>query len=177
MIWQNGGRSLRSVGCFRRFRISSRSCDHEMSMLTALWNYVNSQSLLMHAYWCEKGGHMHGGLVRTPLHHCVRLVFCSFLLEKNQRTLTLSSFRVMHLSSVLRTSQMCHVFSWSIFLLVGTWVDPSTYQPCLPNLQDARAKYPGLSFVYSKQFWLLADFLQAILASQLLSNDEFKQGT
>ena len=158
MIWQNGERSLRSVGCFRRFRISSRSCDHEMSMLTALWNYVNSQSLLMHAYWCEKGGHMHGGLVRTPLHHCVRLVFCSFLLEKKQRTLTLSSFRVMHLSSVLRTSQICHVFSWSIFLLVGTWVDPSTYQPCRPTFRMLELSTPSylLSTPSSSGCWQIS---------------------
>jgi len=176
MIWQNGERSFRSVGCFRRFRISSRSCDHEMSMPTALWNCVNSQPLLMHAYWCEKGGHMHGGLVRKPLHHCARLVFCSFLLEKKQSThpvqfqghasqqcpknfSDLSCVLMIHLPA-------CGYLGWSVNL------------PTVPpNLQDARAQYPELSFVYSKQFWLLADFLQAILASQLLSIDEFKQGT
>jgi len=62
---------------------------------------------------------------------------------KKNRTLTLSSFRVMHLSSVLRTSQICHVFSWSIFLLVGTWVDPSTYQPCRPTFRMLELSTPS----------------------------------
>ena len=31
-------------------------------------------------------------------------------------------------------------------------------------VQDARAEYPELSFVYSKQFWLLADLLQGSLS-------------
>lgn len=91
----------------------------------------------------------------TPL---CKIGILFFLTGKKQRTLTLSSFRVMHLSSVLRTSQICHVFSWSIFLLVGTWVDPSTYQPCRPTFRMLELSTPSylLSTPSSSGCWQIS---------------------
>ena len=39
---------------------------------------------------------------------------------------------------------------------------PRDISQCLFT-EEARAEYPELSFVHSKQFWLLADFLQGSL--------------